>query len=116
MVSAHRPGPEQPGDSRGRLSGEAAGLLAIGIDRPVRQHEGAGFASEDLRLNAPKQQFGGLLGVGNLAHPAEVIPGDLKRAFNKNWKWFTHTTETPRQPHRSYVGACRPGDLNHSLM
>ena len=44
--------------------------MAISFYRPVRQHEGASFTSEYLRLDTPKQKFGGLLGVGNLAHPA----------------------------------------------
>jgi hypothetical protein len=59
--------------------------LAISFYRPVRQHEGASFTSEYLRLDTPKQKFGGLLGVGNLAHPAKEIPSDLKRTFNKSW-------------------------------
>jgi len=59
--------------------------LAISFYGPIRQHEGASFTSEYLRLDTPKQKFGGTLGVGNLAQPAQEIPGDLKRTFDKSW-------------------------------
>lgn len=50
----------------------------MGFNRAVRQHEGASFASQNLRLNASKQEFGGLLRIGNLAQFVQIIPSDFK--------------------------------------
>ena len=66
-----------------RRGGWAVGDKLLSLS--VRQHEGASFTSEYLRLNTPKQKFGGLLGVGDLAHPAKKIPSDFKRTFNESW-------------------------------
>jgi hypothetical protein len=62
----------------------------MSFDCAVRKHEGARFASQYLRLNAPKQKFGCFLWVFDFTQPVQEIPGDFERVFNENWKWFGH--------------------------
>ena len=57
----------------------------MGLDGAIRKHEGTRFALQNLRPNASKQKFGGVLRVGNLTQPFQKIPGDFKRVFDKSW-------------------------------
>ena len=57
----------------------------MGFDRAIGKHEGAGFALQNLRLNASEKKFGGVLRVGNLTQPFQKIPGDFKRVFDESW-------------------------------
>ena len=60
-------------------------LFAVAFDCAVRQHKRPPLTREHLRLNVPEKEFGGLLLVSKLAYSVQVIPGDLKRLFYKNW-------------------------------
>ena len=79
-------------------------LLAVGVDRAVRKHERAPLASEDLRINIPEKEFGRFLGIGDLARTVKEIPGDLKRAFDKDREWFAHMSKTVQRPFGSSGG------------
>lgn len=73
------------------------------FDRAVREHECPALAFKYLRLNIPEKELGGLLLVSKLANTVQVIPGDLKRVFDKNWKWFGHKAETRPKAYRSFL-------------
>ncbi len=57
----------------------------VGSDRAVGEHKGALFALQNLRLDASKQEFGGILGIGNLAQRVQKVPRDFKRVFDEGW-------------------------------
>ena len=83
-------------------------LLAVGVDRAVREHERAPLASENLRVDIAEKKFGRFLRIGDLARAVEEIPGDLKGAFDKNREWFVHRGKTDQRPFGSSAG-CQAG-------
>jgi hypothetical protein len=72
-------------------------LFAVAFDRTVRKHKCSALAPQYLRLNIRKKELSSLLLVSKLSDSVQVIPGDLKRVFDKNGKWFGHKTENTAQ-------------------
>jgi hypothetical protein len=49
------------------------------------------------------EAFGGLLGIGDLTQPFQVIPGDFKRVFDERREWVGHTRQTLLKLYRSFL-------------
>ena len=73
-------------------------LLAVRVDRAVREHKRAHLAAKDLRTNVSKKKLSCLLGISDFARTAQEVPGDLKRAFDEDREWFAHMSKTTYNP------------------